>query len=125
MTGPDGHTAADLRARILAALVGLVVARVRSRLATHGAINGGPSPLPLVQPGDAVEVERVVSKDGNISLAGQVVLAAEILGARLLRLTRASAPVRPGRRWSRCRRPSAIAGTRRASGRRRSTGRCR
>jgi hypothetical protein len=53
-----------------------------ARLAAQGAINAGPSPLPPVQPGDAVEVERVVSKDGNISLAGQVVLAAEILGGR-------------------------------------------
>ena len=53
-----------------------------ARLATQGAINAGPSPLPPVQPGDAVEVERVVSKDGNISLAGQVLLAAEILGGR-------------------------------------------
>ena len=29
-----------------------------------------------------VEVERVVSKDGNISLAANVVLAAEILGGQ-------------------------------------------
>ena len=53
-----------------------------ARLAAQGAVNAGPSPLPPVQPGDAVEVERVVSKDGNISLAGQVLLAAEILGGR-------------------------------------------
>jgi transposase InsO family protein len=53
-----------------------------ARLVAQGAVNGGPSPLPPVQPGDAVEVERVVSKDGNISLAGHVLLAAEILGGR-------------------------------------------
>jgi hypothetical protein len=53
-----------------------------ARLAAQGAINAGPSPLPPVQPGDPVEVERVVSKDGNINLAGQVLLAAEILGGR-------------------------------------------
>ena len=41
-----------------------------ARLVAQGAVNAGPSPLPPVQPGDAVEVERVVSKDGNISLAG-------------------------------------------------------
>jgi transposase InsO family protein len=51
-------------------------------LVAQGAQNAGPSPLPPVQAGDAVEVERVVSKDGNIALAGKVVLAAEILGGR-------------------------------------------
>jgi transposase InsO family protein len=50
-----------------------------ARLVTQGAQNAGPSPLPPIEPGDAVEVERVVSKDGNISLAGHVLLAAEIL----------------------------------------------
>ena len=53
-----------------------------ARLVTQGAQNAGPSPLPPIEPGDAVEVERVVSKDGNISLAGKVVLAAEILGGQ-------------------------------------------
>ena len=53
-----------------------------ARLVAQGAINASPSPLPPVEAGNAVEVERVVSKDGNISLAGQVVLAAEILGGR-------------------------------------------
>ena len=51
-------------------------------LVAQGAQNAGPSPPPPVQAGDAVEVERVVSKDGNIALAGKVVLAAEILGGR-------------------------------------------
>jgi transposase InsO family protein len=53
-----------------------------ARLVTQGAQNAGPSPLPPIEPGDAVEVERVVSKDGNISLAGHVLLAAEILGGQ-------------------------------------------
>jgi transposase InsO family protein len=53
-----------------------------TQLVAQGAVNAGPSPLPPIEQGDAVEVERVVSKDGNISLAGQVMLAAEILGGR-------------------------------------------
>ena len=53
-----------------------------AHLVAQGAEKAGPSPLPPVQPGDAVEVERVVSKDGNISLAGNVLLAAEILGGQ-------------------------------------------
>jgi hypothetical protein len=69
-----------------------------TRLVVQGAVTGGSSPLPPVQPGDAVEVERVVSKDGNISLAGQVVLAAEILGGRRvgIRIARPAAVLRPG-----------------------------
>jgi hypothetical protein len=39
----------------------------------------GPVALPPVQPGDAVEVERVVSNGGTIALGGHVLVAAEIL----------------------------------------------
>jgi hypothetical protein len=53
-----------------------------ARLVADGAVNAGPSPLPPLEEGAAVEVERVVSKDGLVSLGGQVVLAAEILGGR-------------------------------------------
>ena len=53
-----------------------------ARLVAEGAVNAGPSPLPPLEEGAAVEVERVVSKDGLVSLGGQVVLAAEILGGR-------------------------------------------
>ena len=53
-----------------------------ARLVADGAVNAGPSPLPPIEPGDAVEVERVVSKDGTVALGGQVLLAAEILGGR-------------------------------------------
>ena len=52
------------------------------RLAAQGAVNAGPSPLPPVQPGDAVEVERIVSKDGLVTLGGHMLLAAEILGGQ-------------------------------------------
>ena len=53
-----------------------------ARLVAQGAVNAGPSPLPPIEPGDAVEVERVVSKDGTVTLGGHVLLAAEILGGR-------------------------------------------
>jgi transposase InsO family protein len=53
-----------------------------AHLAAQGAVNAGPSPLPPVQPGDAVEVERIVSKDGLVTLGGHMLLAAEILGGQ-------------------------------------------
>jgi transposase InsO family protein len=69
---------------------GLRVKSVRShlsvadlaRLIATGARPGGPPPLPKAEPGAAIEVERVVSKDGAVHLAGRYVLAAEILGGR-------------------------------------------
>ena len=53
-----------------------------ARLVAEGAVNAGPSPLPPIQNGDAVEVERVVNKDGLVALGGRMLLAAEILGGR-------------------------------------------
>lgn len=53
-----------------------------ARLVADGAVNAGPSPLPPPDEGAAVEVELVVSKAGLVSLGGQVVLGAEILGGR-------------------------------------------
>jgi transposase InsO family protein len=53
-----------------------------AKLVAQGAVNAGPSPLPPVEDGDAVEVERVVSRLGLVSLAGRQLLAAEILGGR-------------------------------------------
>ena len=38
--------------------------------------------MPPVEDGDAVEVERAVSRIGHVSLAGHQLLAAEILGGR-------------------------------------------
>jgi transposase InsO family protein len=69
---------------------GLRIKSVRSHLSTAdlgklmatGARPGGPPPLPKAQPGAAIEVERVVSKDGQVHLAGRYVIAAEILGGR-------------------------------------------
>jgi hypothetical protein len=53
-----------------------------NKLAADGAVNAGPSPLPPVEDGAAVEVERVVSRGGTIALGGKVLLAAEILAGR-------------------------------------------
>jgi transposase InsO family protein len=53
-----------------------------AQLAAQGAANAGPSPLPPIAEGDAVEVERIVSKDGLVTLGGHMLLAAEILGGR-------------------------------------------
>jgi transposase InsO family protein len=51
-------------------------------LAAHGGRPAGPEPLPAAEPGAAIEVDRIVSKDGAVSLASRYVLAAEILGGR-------------------------------------------
>jgi transposase InsO family protein len=53
-----------------------------ARLIAQGAVPAGPSPLPPIQDGDAVEVERCVSRPGLVSLAGRQLLAAEVLGGR-------------------------------------------
>jgi hypothetical protein len=51
-------------------------------LAATGARPAGPPPLPPAEPGAAIEVDRIVSKDGAVHLAGRYILAAEILGGR-------------------------------------------
>ena len=51
-------------------------------LAAQGGRPAGPPPLPPAEPGAAIEVDRIVSKDGAVHLAGRYVLAAEILGGR-------------------------------------------
>lgn len=54
-----------------------------ARLATVGARPAGPPPLPTAADTDGVvEVERVVSRAGTVSLGGSVVVAAEILAGR-------------------------------------------
>ncbi len=55
-----------------------------ARLAAGGARPAGPPPLPAAQPGAAIEVDRVVSKDGQVSLGGRYHIAAEILGGQLV-----------------------------------------
>jgi transposase InsO family protein len=55
-----------------------------ARLAASGGRAAGPPPLPAAEPGSAIEVDRVVSKDGQVSLGGRYTIAAEILGGRLV-----------------------------------------
>jgi transposase InsO family protein len=53
-----------------------------ARLAADGGRPAGPPPLPPAEPGAAIEVDRIISKDGAVHLAGRYILAAEILGGR-------------------------------------------
>ena len=54
------------------------------RLAAGGAVPAGPCPLPPAAGGQAVEVERPVSRGGLVSLGPRRLLAAEILGGQLV-----------------------------------------
>jgi transposase InsO family protein len=54
------------------------------RLAATGGRPAGPPPIPAAEPGSAIEVDRVVSKDGQVSLGGRYYIAAEILGGMLV-----------------------------------------
>jgi hypothetical protein len=54
------------------------------KLAATGAVPAGPSPLPPAADGQAVEVERPVSRGGLVSLGPHRLLAAEILGGQLV-----------------------------------------
>jgi transposase InsO family protein len=53
-----------------------------ARLVIQGAANAGPSPLPPIEHGAAVEVDRVVSRGGTVCIGGKILLAAEILAGR-------------------------------------------
>lgn len=53
-----------------------------ARLFAEGAVNAGPSPMPPVEDGSAVEVDRCIGSGGITSLGGHVVLAAEILAGQ-------------------------------------------
>jgi transposase InsO family protein len=50
------------------------------KLIAQGAVPAGPAPLPGIEDGAALEVERVVSNAGLISLGGKQILVAERLG---------------------------------------------
>ena len=54
-----------------------------ARLAANGGAPAGPSPLPPLEDGQAVEVDRPVSRGGLVSLGRHRLLAAEILGGQL------------------------------------------
>src|SRR5215218_4051318 len=74
---------------IHASIAGIKIKTVRSHLAVtdlarlfgEGAVNAGPSPPPI-EDGSAVEVDRIVSRGGTITLSGKVLVAAEILASR-------------------------------------------
>jgi transposase InsO family protein len=51
-------------------------------LVAQGAVPAGPSPLPPIEDGAAVEVERTINRGGSVSLGQRIVVAAEILGGR-------------------------------------------
>jgi hypothetical protein len=55
-----------------------------ARLAATGGRPAGPPPLPAAEPGAAIEVDRVVSRNGHVSLGGRYYIAAEILGGMLI-----------------------------------------
>ena len=55
-----------------------------ARLAADGGRPAGPPPLPPAEPGSALEVERVASSIGHISLGGRQLLTAEALAGRSL-----------------------------------------
>jgi transposase InsO family protein len=55
-----------------------------ARLAAAGGRPAGPPPIPAAEPGAALEVDRVVSKDGQVSLGGRYYIAAEILGGMMV-----------------------------------------
>jgi transposase InsO family protein len=51
-----------------------------AKLIAQGAVPAGPPPLPGIEDGAALEVDRIVSNTGLISLAGKQILVAERLG---------------------------------------------
>jgi hypothetical protein len=55
-----------------------------AKLAATGAVPAGSSPLPPIEDGQAVEVDRPVSRGGLVSLGRHRLLAAEILGGQLV-----------------------------------------
>ena len=55
---------------------------VLAQLASQGAAPAGRPPLPPVEDGAAIEVDRAVNNSGLVGLGGRQVLAAEILGGR-------------------------------------------
>jgi hypothetical protein len=55
-----------------------------AKLIAQGAVPAGPAPLPGIEDGTALEVERVVSNCGLISLANKQILAAERLRGMLV-----------------------------------------
>jgi transposase InsO family protein len=71
-------------------IAGIRIKTIRSHLSVtdlaalvaQGAVPAGPSPLPPIEDGDAVEVDRTVNRTGSVSPGQHMVLAAEILAGR-------------------------------------------
>jgi transposase InsO family protein len=55
-----------------------------AKLAATGAIPAGRAPLPPIEDGQAIEIERPVSRGGLVCLGPHRLLAAEILGGQLV-----------------------------------------
>jgi transposase InsO family protein len=55
-----------------------------AKLAATGAVPAGPAPLPPIEDGHAIEIERPVSRGGLVCLGPHRLLAAEILGGQLI-----------------------------------------
>jgi hypothetical protein len=55
-----------------------------ARLAASGGRAAGPPPIPAGEPGAAIEVDRVVARNGYVSLGGRYFTAAEILAGRMV-----------------------------------------
>ena len=68
-------------ARVKSVASHLTVADLRN-LVAGGAANAGPPPIPSLTPGEAVEVDRVISPGGTFTLGGQVLVGAAILAGR-------------------------------------------
>ena len=68
-------------ARVKSVASHLTVADLRN-LVAGGAANAGPPPIPTLTPGEAVEVDRVISPGGTFTLGGQVLVGAAILAGR-------------------------------------------
>jgi hypothetical protein len=83
--GTPATSASDAAVRKTAGESGVTVELIDlARLAPTGGRAAGPPPLPAAEPGAALEVDRVVSKDGQVSLGGRYYIAAEILGGMLV-----------------------------------------
>src|SRR5215471_18607539 len=54
-----------------------------AKLVASGAVPAGPAPLPPIEDGHAIEIERLVSRGGLVCLGPHRLLAAEILGGQL------------------------------------------
>jgi hypothetical protein len=73
-------------ARVKSVASHLTVADLR-KLAVGGARNAGPPPIPTLNDGEAVEVDRVISPAGTFTLGGQILVGAAILAGQRVQPT--------------------------------------